>query len=112
MQFANDCDWIAAAIADRARAADDEVALTAAELRECALRVRMQQMVRATILSDSRLTRGQASQRAAITECLDEASRFRNTSDEPRFAACQRAVKQVGYTLERLAHVWRVRRRR
>ena len=48
MQFANDCDWIAAAIADRARAADDEVALTAAELRECALRVRMQQMVRST----------------------------------------------------------------
>ena len=56
-----------------------------------------------------RLTQAQASQRAAIAECLDEASRFRNTSDESRFAACQRAVKQVGYTLERLAHVWRVR---
>lgn len=47
MQFANDCDWIAAAIADRTAGGDEEaVAWTTAELRACALRVRTQQMVR------------------------------------------------------------------
>ena len=53
----------------------------------------------------------QTAQRTAIDECLDEAARFRNVSDEARYAACERAVKQVGYTLERLAHVWKVRPR-
>lgn len=42
-------------------------------------------------------------------EILDDANRFLYTSDAAKYAACERAIKQVTYTLERLSVVWKVR---
>ena len=42
-------------------------------------------------------------------ECLDEANRFLYTGEDHRFAACERALAQVTYSLERLSSVWKVR---
>lgn len=50
----------------------------------------------------------QTIQRDALMECLDEANRFLYTSEDVRFAACQRALRQVTHMLERLAQVWKV----
>lgn len=41
-------------------------------------------------------------------ECLNEANRFLYTSQDVRFAACERALRQVTHMLERLAQVWKV----
>lgn len=47
-------------------------------------------------------------QEAALLECLEETEGFRDPADEMRFAACERALKQVTHTLERLSHAWKV----
>ena len=49
----------------------------------------------------------QAIQRAALMECLDAANRFLHTSDDGRFAACERALAQVTHSLERLSQLWK-----
>jgi hypothetical protein len=41
-------------------------------------------------------------------EILDESKGFLYTGKDDRFAACERAMRQVTYTLERLAKVWKV----
>jgi hypothetical protein len=41
-------------------------------------------------------------------ENLDDAGAFRNTSDPATFDQCERALKQVVYSLDQLAHVWKV----
>lgn len=41
-------------------------------------------------------------------ESLDEAGGFLGTSNENRYAACERALQQVIHTLQRLALVWKV----
>jgi len=41
-------------------------------------------------------------------ESLDEASGFLRTSDDSRYATCERALQQVTHTLQRLALVWKV----
>lgn len=51
----------------------------------------------------------QVAQRLILSESLDDANEFRNTGSKARYAACERALRQVTHTLERLAHVWKVR---
>jgi hypothetical protein len=41
-------------------------------------------------------------------ETLDDANGFRNSSDPATFDQCDRALKQVVYSFEQLAHVWKV----
>jgi centromere/kinetochore protein ZW10 len=52
----------------------------------------------------------QSIQQAALMESLDEAGGFLGTSNENRYAACERALQQVIHTLQRLALVWKVRK--
>jgi centromere/kinetochore protein ZW10 len=47
-------------------------------------------------------------QRKGLMEILDESKGFLYTGKDDRFAACERAMRQVTYTLERLAKVWKV----
>ena len=50
----------------------------------------------------------QEAQMQTISEQLDEADGFKDTSEDTRFHTCQRALRQVLYTLDRLASVWKV----
>lgn len=45
---------------------------------------------------------------AALSESLEDTRRFADVADAMVFATCERAMRQINHTLERLAHVWRV----
>lgn len=50
----------------------------------------------------------QESQRAILMESLDDANGFRDTADPATYARCERSIKQIHHSLERLAKVWAV----
>lgn len=41
-------------------------------------------------------------------ESLDDANGFKDTADSAVYARCERAIKQIHHSLERLAKVWAV----
>lgn len=47
-------------------------------------------------------------QRKYLMDSLDEANRFLYTSEDARYASCERAIAKVASTLERLAEAWKV----
>jgi len=42
-------------------------------------------------------------------QSIDEASRFRDSSVESNFAACERAMKQIVYVFRHLGKAWKVK---
>ncbi|GAA5901340.1 hypothetical protein JCM5296_006764 [Sporobolomyces johnsonii] len=104
MQFANDADWIGREV--------ERVWKTETEGKDLQVLPEQAKEVELAIQSTRQLgkdTRQKqiAIQRAALMESLDEANGFLRTSDDSRYAACERALQQVTHTLQRLALVWK-----
>ncbi|PLW58701.1 hypothetical protein PCANC_00261 [Puccinia coronata f. sp. avenae] len=93
VQFSNDCDWLSQQLQIIPRLNQlEETKILAERLNGVGMVVREKQL---------------DNQRAALMECLNEAEGFVKTSQEDRFLACERACKQVTYTLTSLAQVWK-----
>ncbi|GAA5883558.1 hypothetical protein JCM16303_005487 [Sporobolomyces ruberrimus] len=104
MQFANDADWIGREVERvwKSRTHGKDLAVSSSQASE----------VETAIESTRQLGRDTrqkqiAIQRAALMESLDEAGGFLRTSDDSRYATCERALQQVTHTLQRLALVWK-----
>lgn len=91
MQFANDCEWLAKRV--RSLRKGERPEQTGKRLEKLAKVTRERQV---------------DIQKAALAECLADAEGFRDTGDAARFAACERAIKQVKHTLERVSQAWKV----
>ncbi|GAA5914746.1 uncharacterized protein JCM6883_001077 [Sporobolomyces salmoneus] len=104
MQFANDADWIGREV--------ERVWKSKTEGQDLSISTHQATEVEAAIESTRQLGRDTrqkqiAIQRAALMESLDEAGGFLRTSDDSRYATCERALQQVTHTLQRLALVWK-----
>ncbi|GAA5943718.1 uncharacterized protein JCM15063_005814 [Sporobolomyces koalae] len=104
MQFANDADWIGREVERvwKSRTAGKALQIAADQASEVEIAIEATRQL-------GRDTRHKqiAIQRAALMESLDEASGFLRTSDDSRYATCERALQQVTHTLQRLALVWK-----
>ncbi|GAA5988600.1 hypothetical protein JCM5350_005762 [Sporobolomyces pararoseus] len=104
MQFANDADWIGREVERVWKSKTEGKALSVSPSQVAE--------VETAIESTRQLGRDTrqkqiAIQRAALMESLDEAGGFLRTSDDSRYATCERALQQVTHTLQRLALVWK-----
>ncbi|GAA5969776.1 hypothetical protein JCM3765_003453 [Sporobolomyces pararoseus] len=104
MQFANDADWIGREVERvwKSKTEGKALSISSSQVAE----------VETAIDSTRQLGRDTrqkqiAIQRAALMESLDEAGGFLRTSDDSRYATCERALQQVTHTLQRLALVWK-----
>ncbi|GAA5981725.1 hypothetical protein JCM10908_004578 [Rhodotorula pacifica] len=104
MQFANDAEWIGREAERVWHSVGSDKAATVAksQVREIELAIEStRQLGRDTRQKQISI------QQAALMESLDEAGGFLGTSNENRYAACERALQQVIHTLQRLALVWK-----
>ena len=114
MQFANDCDSLAARAAQIIAGSSDQFSKqdaqrTVAGLTVLAAQERVRQIVRIPPCKFSQCAdEVQESQRAILMESLDDANGFRDTADPATYARCERSIKQIHHSLERLAKVWAV----
>ncbi|GAA99492.1 uncharacterized protein L969DRAFT_47774 [Mixia osmundae IAM 14324] len=101
MQFANDCQWLAKEI-DELRTAAKSWDITASVLADMQIVQESYERVHRDALT------GQADlQKALIMSMLDETDHLRNTSDDEHNEACERALKQIVFTLKRLSQAWK-----
>ncbi|KAM0748203.1 hypothetical protein T439DRAFT_76171 [Meredithblackwellia eburnea MCA 4105] len=103
MQFANDADWISGEV-DRTwqrlvKGKEQDLPQQGREVDRAVKKMKT--------LSGEWRSKQIAIQRAALMECLDGAHNFMYTSDDNRFADCQRALAQIIHMFERLAQVWK-----
>lgn len=121
MQYANDCRWLARearkVCSDTTgkgkgrQLATSELEQTLDRLRAYGLAVIDEQLVRVLwIYHQSEAEEDmQELQRQPLIELLDEADGLRYTDDSQAFPRCQRSIRQIISTLERLSHAWKVR---
>jgi hypothetical protein len=119
VQFANDTDWIGAAVEALWRKSkngqsselDSDVERALKMTKKLGKDWREKQIVRyapSSVEPELTLLLAQSTQRESLMESLDVAKRFLYTGDDARFAACERALAQVIMTLQRLVKVWKV----
>ncbi|GAA6016544.1 hypothetical protein JCM11491_002356 [Sporobolomyces phaffii] len=105
MQFANDADWIGREVERVWRSnttGGRQLSIAPSQVSEVETAIEATRQL-------GRDTRQKqiAIQRGALMESLDEAAGFLRTSDDARYATCERALQQVTHTLQRLALVWK-----